>query len=78
MTELLTDLMELLHPPLSKPLVPGVQVKTVRGYGVIVSEFRSYDRRFGRMDCPHLVVELEDGSRFPALAANLQVVGDDG
>jgi hypothetical protein len=78
MEKMISDLMERLHPPLSKPLSPGVAVKTERGYGTIVGEFRGNDHFYGRAEIhapTSLIVQL-DGSNdwFVTTAARLQVV----
>jgi hypothetical protein len=79
---MVSDLIERLHPPLSKQLSVGVEVVTPRGYGIIASFTGDGLENFGssmyfgppRRPTRFVVVELEDGSRCPFRAQELQVV----
>ena len=82
MSQMIKDLIERIHEPLSKQLSVGVEVVTPRGYGMIAEFTGDGLENFGsstyfgppRYPTMFVVVELEDGSRCPFRARELQVV----
>lgn len=78
-TTLIDALMaRVTHRPLSRPLVPGVDVKTPRGYGVVVGEYRTAhvggDGKWEPEACDGIIVALERGSNTLFQVRDLQVI----
>jgi hypothetical protein len=76
------DLVERLHPPLSKRLAVGVEVVTPRGYGIVAGYAGDGLADFGsatyfgppRRSTTFVLVEIEDGLHVPFRPEQLQVV----
>ncbi len=75
MEEIIEDLMaRILHKPLSRRLSPDVEVKTPRGYGVIVNVINA-QHLYGSVYLPAvIVVELDNGQRSTFRPNELEVV----
>lgn len=72
MEPLVADLITRLHPLHSVPITSGVEVKTPRGYGLVVGEMGDgFDNRTGQR---FVIVELDGGERVPFLPDALQAV----